>query len=613
MSATNASMYTFASRSDMRFEDAWRPLDRAVACWVRAHAGSPTLAALGAWASFADGEGHSALSLLGGSGSPMAMPSLDAERRRIVEGDALVTVVADDETSSPATPFVIDGDHFLLRRNFLNEVAVAEQIARRRAGVPAGIADADWVDELFGGDDDASVQLQREAVARVVGRRFFVLTGAPGTGKTTTVLRMLAMLARDWQSRSVDVQPVIRVSAPTGKAAQRIAQSLRVGAQRLCEGTNALPDAWRPAIERARSAQASTLHRLLGSTGRGGFRHHRGNPLPADIVIVDEASMIDLSLLRCLLDALRDDTLLVLVGDADQLTSVATGSVLRDIVNALAGEPDLVRLTHSFRADRSLVPLNESIRAGDVAAFRAACDDAGERVALVPLASTQVLQRELVRWGRDLHRHLRRIGAFGTIDHENEALAVLDAVRDRQFLCALRETQWGADAVNDALERMIHAELDELIDGRWYRGRMIMITTNDYSCGLYNGDVGVCLGDSESGFKVWFEADALGGNGELAPKRRAVSLAIGSLPAHQGAFAITIHKSQGSEYGHVAVLLPGDTDNPILSRELLYTGVSRARYSLQIWGRREIVECALLRPVQRAGLLERRMRARRNG
>ena len=137
-----------------------------------------------------------------------------------------------------------------------------------------------------------------------------------------------------------------------------------------------------------------------------------------------------------------------------------------------------------------------------------------------------------------------------------------------------------------------------------------MITTNDYSSGLYNGDVGVCLADRDGVLKVWFESGAPDGDGQGLPARRAVALAIGSLPAHQGAFAVTIHKSQGSEYGHVGVLLPADVDSPILSRELLYTAVSRARDSLEIWGRDEVVERALTRPVQRAGLLEQRLRSR---
>jgi len=644
MSKSTAARYTFAPRDDIRFDEAWRPLDRAVACWVRAHGGSVELATLAAWASLADGRGHSALPLhshahgerypddsvddaarperaqLGRADNDasdrdgvMPMPVVDARTRAIIEADALVTTVVEGQ-AAPDTPFVVDADHFLLRRNFLHEVAIAAQIdRRRRAQAQAPAVDSRWVDELFAGDDDARVQAQREAVTSVAGRRFFVLTGAPGTGKTTTVLRMLTLLARVWRERSGG-EPVIRVSAPTGKAAQRLAQSLRDGALRLREGSSPLSAGWQTALECARNAPASTLHRLLGTlVHEGRFRHHRGNPLPADIVIVDEASMIDLALLRCLLDALREDALLVLVGDADQLASVGTGSVLRDVVAALAGTPELVRLQHSFRADQALVPLNRAVCEGDVGGFHAACATAGARVTLKAPSSPRQLQRELERWGRELHGHLRAIGAFAAIDDAPAALAVLEAVRERQLLCALRETERGAEAVNEILEQVLRNELDEVLDGRWYRGRTVMITTNDYSSGLYNGDVGVCLADREGTFKVWFESGAASAEAPEASNsaaRRAVSLAIGSLPAHQGAFAVTIHKSQGSEYGHVGVLLPDDIDSPILSRELLYTGVSRARQSLEIWGRAEVIERALTRRVQRAGLLERRLRAR---
>jgi exodeoxyribonuclease V alpha subunit len=538
------------------------------------------------------------------------MPALDPRTRAIIEADALVTVIGSTQ-QRPDTPFVIDADHFLLRRNFLHEVAIAAEIAARRAEAQPRVVYPRWLDELFAGDADARALAQREAVASVAGRRFFVLTGAPGTGKTTTVLRMLTLLARVWLERGGSGEPVIRVSAPTGKAAQRLAQSLRDGAQPLREGPSPLSGAWQAALECARNAPASTLHRLLGTLGHEGrFRHHRGNPLAADIVIVDEASMIDLALLRCLLDALRADALLVLVGDADQLASVGTGSVLRDVVAALAGAPELVRLEHSFRADQALVPINRAVREGDVGGFRAACAAAGARVALKAPSSPKQLLREIERWGRDLHRHLHAIGALAAIDDGTAAIAVLDALRQRQLLCALRETERGAEAVNEALEQAIRNELDEVLDGRWYRGRIVMITTNDYSSGLYNGDVGVCLADSEGAFKVWFESGGAGVEAAGSPARRAVALAIGSLPAHQGAFAVTIHKSQGSEYDHVAVLLPDDVDSPILSREMLYTGVSRARQSLEIWGRAEIVERALTRRVQRAGLLEQRLRSR---
>ncbi|MEP6940371.1 MAG: exodeoxyribonuclease V subunit alpha [Rudaea sp.] len=608
---TCTSKYTFAARDDIDFHDAWRPLDRAVACWVRAHGGSRELARVAAWASLAEGRGHSALALSGDTDAGIGMASLDAAQRRELAADALVAVAPFDAAPPRERPFVIDGEHFFLCRNFLHETAAAAHIARRLA-TPAGASPdpSVWIDDLFGNETIDGDRAQRDAVARASGRRLFVLTGGPGTGKTTTVLRMLMILVRNWQAHTPATLPTLRVAAPTGKAAQRIAQALHDGAQRL-RAAVAPGSAWQAALEHAGGAPTSTVHRLLGSRGtRGGFTHHRGNPLRADIVVVDEASMLDLSLLRHLLDALREDALLVLVGDADQLTSVGSGSVLRDITNALDGTPDLVRLSHSFRADPVLVPLNDAVRRGDVAAFRAARDASGGRIELLQLDSSAGLRQQVVRWSHTLRDRLDALGAFAAVDDPVLALAILAGMRERQLLCALREGEWGADAVAALLERALRDRLARPNAGLWYPGRAVMIAANDASSGLYNGDVGICLADREGRLRVWFEIDAQRAVVGGAASRRAVAFAPGSLPAQQCAFALTIHKSQGSEYGHVAVLMPDAVDSRVLSRELLYTGISRARDSVEIWGRVEVIERALATPVRRSGLLEQRLRGK---
>ncbi|HET9033324.1 MAG TPA: exodeoxyribonuclease V subunit alpha [Dokdonella sp.] len=606
--------------SAVTIAESWRSLDCAVARWVMAHGGSALLAEVAAWASLAEGHGDSALPLTGAEADRHGMRALGDEEIESLRGEPLVGTAQSRDANEADTAFVLDDGLFYLRRNFLHEIAVARMIGERRAqSAAADQTPLATLDALFHGDANTPVQAQRDAVARMPGRRFFVLTGGPGTGKTTTVLRMLLALIRDRETRA-ELAPTIRISAPTGKAAQRLSETLREGAKRLREhAQQPLGDDWSASIEIALSAQASTLHRLLGSRGRrGGFAHHADNPLPVDIVVVDEASMLDLGLLRTLLEALREDTVLILIGDADQLTSVGTGSVLLDLVAAMeaAGAEDLVRLRHSFRADQSLLPINEAIRMGDRGAFDRAWNDAGDKVRNRRAGTPGELSIALGIWGGAVQTLLQRAGAFDRhpVDQMAAILAVLDALRQRQLLCALREGAFGSEAVNAILERMLSHEVDGFSAATWYPGRVVMITRNDAAAGLFNGDVGVCLRDDNDQLRVWFEvtvredktASTDIANDTPGLQRRAIDFEPGSLPEHKGAFAVTIHKSQGSEYDQVAVLLPPDADNRILSRQLLYTAVSRARQSVEIWGSDAVLDAALATPVRRAGGLAAR-------
>ena len=600
MNATLQSAYHFRRTAiDARVPPGWRALDHAVARWTIAHGGSLELALVAGWASFADGQGDSALPLTGADAGRHGMLPLLAADIATLRSDALVGAAG-----AVDTPFVIDRGHFYLRRNFLHEVALAQQVrARRAAAAPAedstpGTKSSVDLDTLFAGVGGPDVEAQHEAVVRVRGKRLFVLTGGPGTGKTTTVLRMLLRLAKDRADCS-QADPVIRMSAPTGKAAQRLSEALRAGAAQLGGGI------WQVFLDRVLSAESGTLHRLLGSRGQGRFIHHAGNPIAADIVVVDEASMADLTLLRLLLDALREDTVLILVGDADQLTSVGTGSVLLDLVTAMQtdGGHDLVRLRHSFRADPGLVPINEAIRTGNTRAFDEAWQQAGPRAIRREVNSAATLRGALRRWCDALHSDLNAAGVFAAVP-EDRVLAALDALRTRQLLCALREGEFGALQVNAVLERMLRAGSDT--EAAWYPGRRVMIVRNDYASGLFNGDVGLCLRDERGQLGVWFEQTVADAGQSV---RRAVRFAPGSVAEHQGAFAATIHKSQGSEYDHVAVLLPPDAGHRILSRQLLYTGVSRARRSVELWGTDAVIHAAIATPVQRAGCLAARIGA----
>ena len=606
---------------DSTAPDAWRTLDRAVARWVIIHGGSPLLAMVAGWASLAEGHGDSALPLGHAEGTDHGLRALDAEALAALHAEPMVHVAGTQRIAHADTPFVIDHGHFYLRRNYRDELAVAHRLnARRTTAPPSALISAADLDILFQGSSAAAVQAQRAAVTGAIGRLLFVLTGGPGTGKTTTVLRMLLALIRDATERGAPV-PLIRLGAPTGKAAQRLSASLREGARAMREDPqHALPKIWQDALDAALGAEASTLHRLLGSRGHnGGFRHHADDPLPADIVVVDEASMVDLALLHALLDALRDDAALILVGDADQLTSVGTGSVLLDLVGALEADhaPEVLRLRHSFRADQLLVSIHQAILRGDAAAFAEAWQAAGSHAIRRPVATAQDLRRVLGSWCRQLRQLLQDAGAFDTLppDRDDRVLDALDALHARQLLCALREGEFGSMQVNATIERTLADQFADQSGARWYPGRAIMITRNDAAAGLFNGDVGICLRDPDGQMRVWFEIIAAQRStpGTLAPPAATASnrgvraFAPGSLPEHQGAFAVTIHKSQGSEYDHVALLLPPDADNRILSRQLLYTGVSRAKHVVETWATDAALAIGIATPVLRAGGLRQRL------
>ncbi len=597
----------------------WRDLDRAVWRWVMAHGGDAATAHAAAWASHAEGQGHSALplSLSDAAGRPL----LDQAQREALANSPLV---ADLETGDAVEgrPFVLDAGHLYLLRNHRAEVEVARALRVRRdaARVPICPISDDDLRALFNGSWQDAEERQRAAVRQAVGRRLMVLTGGPGTGKTTTVLRMLLGLSREHQAAAGRL-PQLRIAAPTGKAAQRLAESLRQGAERLHGGAQPIGAEWLPHLGAVLTADAATVHRLLGSRGRhGGYAFHAGEPLPADIVVIDEASMLDLGLLRALLSALRDDAVLVLVGDADQLTSVGTGSVMMDVVQALEDDPrgDLVRLSHCFRTDVALVPINEAVRAGDVAAFDAAIGAA--TVHAVPDVVT--LRRRLSAWARGLQAALEAVAITTPVaaNHQRALAARLAVLRRQQLLCALREGSFGATQAAETIAARLRAweALAPWSGGAWYPGRCVMVTRNDHAARLYNGDVGVCvLVEDDAGkplLQVAFERTP-----DAAPVKDDTTdggvrlLDPNTLPPHEDAFALTVHKSQGSEYDRVAVLLPPDPTSPLLVRQMLYTGMSRAKTVVELWALSEVTKKALSTRLARHGRLANRISASRHG
>lgn len=374
-------------------------------------------------------------------------------------------------------------------------------------------------------------------------------------------------------------------------------------------------------------AEARTLHRLLGYMPRENtFSRGPHHPLAQDIVVVDEASMVDLAMMRHLLDAMRPQSVLILLGDPGQLASVDSGSVLADIVGAsdqnalpsdlaqrlepllqqtprttsrpapLAGH--VITLSHTWRAGSGLQRGIEALRGTpDPAWLDALLNDRADG----DLHVRRCAEPNHLRGGVDcwIDRHVDLLQWL--LHSPAEPAIALQRLRQMQILCALRDGPFGAQGLNALITRRIGARFDIDSSKAWYHGRPVIITRNDYARGLYNGDVGIALQDSE-GLRVWFETSDRDGNAGLR------SYSPRALPAHESAWAITIHRSQGSEYRDVAVVLPPDPDNRILTRELVYTAISRARSHAEIWTTDESLRAALARPILRQGGLQERLR-----
>ncbi|KRE87539.1 exodeoxyribonuclease V subunit alpha [Rhodanobacter sp. Soil772] len=610
-----------------------RAIDQTLAQWVQQRSGSALLAQAVRAASAAEGHGHSCAWL--------ADPDTEAG----FDTEALAALRRHDWVGDGTrfTPFVLDAQHrFYLWRNWQHEVKLADAILQRCAQRTLPIA-ADTLtidlDTLFAGMPPGPTDGQRAAVAAVPGARFFVLTGGPGTGKTTTVVRMLLMLLHHAQACGLPAQPSIALAAPTGKAAQRLVQAIAKGKAELqvalgegqqpagnVHSTNPLRPNLSNLLQHIPHADARTLHRLLGYRPMdNSFSRGPHNPLAEDIVVVDEASMVDLAMMRQLLQALRPEAVLILLGDPGQLASVDAGSVLADIVagtprnhlppplaNLLAPllqqAPDLaadavplagqvLTLSHTWRAGSGLQRGVEALRdTPDPAwldALLSARSDGDLHLRHCPNAHAL---RACVDGWIERHAELLQSLLTPTID----AAEALQRLRQLQILCALRDGPFGAQGLNDLIARRLAARFG--IDGSraWYHGRPVIVTRNDYARGLFNGDVGIALEGAE-GLRVWFELSDRDGNAGLR------SYSPRALPAHDSAWAITIHRSQGSEYHDVAVLLPPDPDNRVLTRELVYTAISRAKAHVEIWTTDDSLRAALARPIQRQGGLRERL------
>lgn len=542
-----------------------------------------------------------------------------------------------DDAGRACPPLALAGDRLYLDRLWRDERLVARELRARAARVVTDLDREALAIQLRAAFDAAAPDRQLLAAATALTRHLAVIAGGPGTGKTTTVARILGLL--DDQARSTGAPlPGIALAAPTGKAAARLTESLREAANGLAARRGDADHT----VARLREAEATTLHRLLGPRpdSRTRFTHDRHTPLPHDVIVVDETSMVSLALIARLLDAVRRDARLVLLGDPEQLASVEAGSVLGDVVGDAVVTPRMHEATHSalrevidadhlggiarhgattaahdpgtgpgtgiddaivvldrvhrFRADSGIAAVASAIQRGDedgaVVALRAADD-----VEWIDAAGTDQ-DLDVLR-----HRVVEVAGAAMVAARDGDALAALRGLEDLRVLCAHRQGPTGVTAWVQRIERWLLADVPHAdLRGRWYPGRPVLITENDPRLQVVNGDVGIVVRQTDGRRAVALPAGDGTGPRLLAPTR---------LPATETVHAMTIHKSQGSQFAHVVVVLP-DEGSPLLTRELLYTALTRGRERATLVARESAVRAAVRSRAARASGLGAALRGR---
>ena len=489
-------------------------------------------------------------------------------------------------TQQSAAPLVLEHDRLYLHRLYQAEQQVKQGIAQRINAVlplPANITPV--LEQLFSAQplaDTTAPDWQKLACVMALQRRFAIITGGPGTGKTTTVLRLLALL------QHAAAQPLsIRLAAPTGKAAVRLTESIRSALDKLP-----------PQLAQHIPSEVSTLHRLLGALpNRRSFKHHAQAPLSLDVLVIDEASMVDLEMMAAVLQALPARAQLILLGDKDQLSSVEAGSVLGDLCRGAAqggyhsdslallqpysqvpltrwaGAGSLLnqatvmlRHSHRFDANSGIGQLAQAVNRGDAKAT--ALFEQFSDISLLSSNAVSALRPVVVAG----YRHYLQQVATPLPEPDAWAGAVLQAYSQFQLLCALRSGDWGVEGLNEKISHWLAQENLIQAPYLWYSGRPVMLQRNNYSLGLMNGDIGICLTEPGSGkLRVVFQL-ADGSLKWVLPSR---------LSEVQTAFAMTVHKSQGSEFTHTVLVLPPQ-QSPILTRELLYTAITRAKQQFSL-------------------------------
>lgn len=516
--------------------------------------------------------------------------------------------------SGEIKPLILHGEHLYLGRYWHFEQELAARLTEM-AKSPAIASDKELLrqglDRLFAPSDETD--WQKLAAAMALTQLLTIISGGPGTGKTHTVTAILALLTEQALASGSALR--IGLAAPTGKAAARLTESIRNARSSLDVS---------PEVRTAIADEAQTLHRLLGvRPDRVTPRYNASNPLHLDVLVLDEASMIDLPLMNRVLAALPETARLIVLGDKDQLSSVEAGSVFADLCGS-AGQPEYssdflsglqhiydcklpaqdeeegalsdnrVMLQKSYRFDQSsgIGRLAKAVNAGD-AKMAQSLLSAEHADVTWRVASGHSLTKALAEYA---------VQAFAPVMQAASPEMALDTLETFRMLCAVRRGPTGVEQVNQ-LVRQALAEAGHIhVAGEFYKGRPIMVVRNDYHLGLFNGDIGILWPDREANneLRAWFRK----------PDNSIHSLLPARLPAHETAFALTVHKSQGSEFDSVLLLLP-EQESPVLTRELVYTGITRAAKNVELWGSASMLEYAIKHTVERnSGLSDKLNQAR---
>lgn len=564
---------------------------------------SETLQNYAYWVSLKLSEGHICLNL--------------EEDESLSSEELLQEKLVTTPNSGEKQPFILHNDRLYFHRYFTYETMILSRLQKfiedeRKEEANRSKAlqqEKDHIIELFKpiipSSDPTQPDWQLVAAISAVMNNFTIITGGPGTGKTTTVAKILSILFK--------VNPELRVAlaAPTGKAAARMAESLKETSERFSKEV----------LKKVQELEPRTIHRLLGTIkGSPYFRHHDENPLNYDVVIIDESSMIGVALFAKLLDAIGPETRLIMLGDKDQLASVEAGSLFGDLCEA-QGElnlfsPERTELINKFNAHLSkttsenfkemnkhplfqhVVELKKSHRFtsdGGIGKFSKAIIN-NEALVLEEFIETSTDDQVKIDEDYSEGEFKKVVAGYEEYIKEKDIKKALLKLNNLRVLCAIREGEQGLYATNLRIEKYLSDKRLIAKKEEFYENRPIIITSNNYELGLFNGDVGIIRRDEKGVLKAFFED----GQGDL------ISIFPGLINQVETVFAMTIHKSQGSEFNQVLIVLPKKENIAILTRELLYTAVTRAKSRVLIQGTREVIMKTAERQVQRASGIAQR-------